>query len=148
MNVRDHVLLSVHVLAAIVFVGGSAVAASLFPRYAPVTGPSGGDERNPAVAAALHRVTRGYSLLGLLVPAAGIVMALLQGRMGELWITLSMVLTGVAAVLLATQIHPRQRDALRDPDDGSRLRALSMLAGLYNVVWAVVVVLMVVRPGA
>ncbi|MFC7642421.1 hypothetical protein ACFQX6_16800 [Streptosporangium lutulentum] len=29
-------LLSVHVLAGIVFVGGSAVAASLFPRYAPV----------------------------------------------------------------------------------------------------------------
>ncbi|MEV4840733.1 hypothetical protein AB0K05_39960 [Nonomuraea sp. NPDC049486] len=145
---RDHVLLSVHVLAAIVFVGGSAVAASLFPRYAPVAGPPGEGERSPAVAAALHRITRGYSLFGLVVPAVGIVMALAQGRMGELWIVASMVLTGVAAVLLATQIYPRQRDALRDPDDGSRLRALSMLAGFYNLVWAAVVVLMVVRPGA
>jgi hypothetical protein len=113
-----------------------------------VAGPPGEGERSPAVAAALHRITRGYSLFGLVVPAVGIVMALAQGRMGELWIVASMVLTGVAAVLLATQIYPRQRDALRDPDDGSRLRALSMLAGFYNLVWAAVVVLMVVRPGA
>ncbi|MEW9547105.1 hypothetical protein [Nonomuraea sp. NPDC050783] len=141
------VLLSVHVLAAVVFVGGSAVATSLFPRYAPTEPPEGG-ERNPAVAAALHRVSRGYAVAALIVPLAGIVLAGVQGRMGEIWITLSMVLTAGAAVLLAAQIVPRQRAALDSPGPVARLRTLAMLAGLYNLAWAVVVVLMIARPGA
>ncbi|MFI7708573.1 hypothetical protein [Nonomuraea sp. NPDC049480] len=147
----EHVLLSVHVLASIVFVGGSAVATSLFPRYAPVAAaghPPDSDERNRGVAVALHRITRGYAVFGLVVPLAGIVLAGVQGRMGEIWITISMVLTAGAGVLLATQIYPRQRDALSDPDDGRRLRSLSMLAGFYNLTWAVVVVMMIVRPGS
>ncbi|GGS89559.1 hypothetical protein GCM10010156_54970 [Planobispora rosea] len=144
----DHALLAVHVLAAIVFVGGSAVAASLFPRYAPLATTTGTGERNPAVAAALHRITGGYTAFALIVPAAGIALALVQGRMGEIWITVSMILTALAGLLLATQIHPRQREALSSPDDGRRLRTLSMLAGVYNLVWAAVVVIMIVRPGS
>ncbi|MFD1933572.1 MULTISPECIES: hypothetical protein [Nonomuraea] len=160
----DAVLLSIHVLASIVLVGGSAIATSLFPRYAPVAtsvtaaqGVAGAPadplqdtqgERDRAVAVALHRITRGYGMLGVVVPVAGITLALVQGRMGELWITVSMVLTAVAGGLLALQIYPRQRDALAAPDDGTRLRTLSMLAGIYNLLWAVVVVLMIVRPGA
>ncbi|MET9343289.1 hypothetical protein [Nonomuraea sp. NPDC003804] len=157
----EGLLLSVHVLAGIVFVGGSAVATSLFPRYAPVAAglpagagaadpsppPDQGD-RNRAVAVALHRITRVYSILGLVVPAAGIILASGQGRMGEIWITISMVLTAVAGGLLATQIYPRQRDALSRPDDGRRLRRLSMFTGIYNLAWATVVVLMIVRPGS
>ena len=45
----EAVLLSVHVLAGIAFVGGSAVAASPFPRYAPV---AAGLPVGPAVAGA------------------------------------------------------------------------------------------------
>ncbi|WP_158848653.1 hypothetical protein [Saccharothrix deserti] len=167
----EHLLLSVHVLAAIVFVGGSAVATSLFPRYAPVAvgvpagAPAGGApadgpqperaqqegaprERNRSVAVALHRITRGYGIAGIIVPVAGIVLASAQDRMGEIWITVSMVLTAAAGAMLALQIAPRQRDALNEPDDGTRLRALSMLAGIYNLLWAAVVVLMIVRPGS
>ncbi|MGJ6966667.1 hypothetical protein ACSDR0_32620 [Streptosporangium sp. G11] len=169
----EAVLLSVHVLAGIVFVGGSAVATSLFPRYAPVAtgvlaGPAvSGDpagsppeasgaseisgasgERNRAVAVALHRITRVYGIFGVLVPVVGIALALVQGRMGEVWILISMILTAVAGGLLALRIHPGQRDALADPDDGRRLRSLSMLAGIYNLLWAIVVVLMIARPGA
>ncbi|NUW33099.1 hypothetical protein HTZ77_16900 [Nonomuraea sp. SMC257] len=147
----EHVLLSVHVLAAIVFVGGSAVATSLFPRYAPVAVPvpdDSGGPRDRAVAAALHRVTGGYAAFGLIVPVAGIALATAQGRMGEIWITVSMLLTAAAGGLLATQIHPRQREALREPGDPRRLRTLSMLAGIYNLAWAAVVVLMIVRPGS
>ncbi|RDI46392.1 hypothetical protein [Nocardia mexicana] len=149
------VLLSIHVLAGIVFVGGSAVAASLFPRYAPVAvaadaAPSPEPiraERSPAVAAALHRITRGYAIPALIVPAVGIVLAAVQGRMGEIWISAAMILTAVAGALLV-QIAPMQREALDHPDDGGRLRTLTMLAGIYNLLWAVVVVLMIVRPGA
>ncbi|MFI7689656.1 hypothetical protein ACIBQ6_11325 [Nonomuraea sp. NPDC049655] len=159
----NHVLLSIHVLAGIVFVGGSAVASSLFPRYAPVasttpittTGSAtavgstkaAGAERSAAVAAALHRITGGYAAFGLIVPLAGIVLASVQGRMGQTWIIAAMILTAVAGALLATQIHPRQRQALDVPDDGRRLRTLTMLTGVYNLLWAAVVVLMIVRPG-
>ncbi|MEV6817519.1 hypothetical protein AB0M72_02080 [Nocardiopsis dassonvillei] len=176
----EHLLLSVHVLAAIVFVGGSTVAASLFPRFAPVavpatvgaadpgsadtpTGARSPDERDPgerdpgerdpgerdtAVAALLHRVTRGYAVAGIVVPAVGIALALLQGRMGEVWIIVSMLLTALAGLMLAALIHPRQREALREPGDPRALRTLSMITGIYNLVWASVVVLMIVRPGS
>ena len=155
----EGLLLSVHVLAGIVFVGGSAVAASLFPRYAPVAvglpvgapadaGAEPPGERNRAVAQLLHRITRVYGLFGVIVPVVGIVLGVVQGRMGEIWINVAMLLTAAAGLLLALAIYPRQRAALADPDDGARLRSLSMLAGIYNLLWAVVVVLMIVRPGA
>ncbi|MGW5363211.1 hypothetical protein [Actinopolymorpha pittospori] len=187
----EDVLLSVHVLAAIVFVGGSAVAASLFPRYAPIavppdvgnastqqgsvsarqedvhrhhgtvpttpvipldaavdSPPESQGVRNRAVAVALHRITKGYGIFGIVVPVVGIALALVQGRMGEIWISVALILTAAAGGLLALRIYPCQREVLARPDDGARLRKLSMLAGIYNLVWAVVVVLMIVRPGA
>jgi Na+/proline symporter len=97
---------------------------------------------------ALHRITRVYGILGVIVPVVGITLAVVQGRMGEVWISVAMVLTALAGALLAFLIHPGQRDALAEPDDGTRLRSLGMLAGVYNLLWAVVVVLMIVRPGA
>ncbi|SEF88310.1 hypothetical protein SAMN05444920_101921 [Nonomuraea solani] len=135
-------LLSVHVLGAIVFVGGPAVATSLFPKYALA------DERGRPVAVAMHRITRGYSLFGLVVPVAGMTLASVQGRMGEIWVIVSMVLTLAAGLLLALRIYPRQRDVLAAPGDPAKLKGLSMLAGFYNLLWAAVVVLMIVRPGS
>lgn len=142
-----HLLLSVHVLAAIVFVGGSAVATSLFPRYAPSAADSA-PQRSTAVAAALHRITGTYARLGVLVPVAGIVLAILQERMGEIWITAAIILTGCAGAIILTVIHPMQREVMETPGSDTRLRTLGMLAGVYNTLWAIVVVLMIVRPGA
>jgi hypothetical protein len=82
------------------------------------------------------------------VPVVGIVLGMVQGRMGEIWINVAMLLTAAAGLLLALVIYPRQRAALAEPDGGARLRSLAMFAGIYNVLWAVVVVLMIVRPGA
>ncbi|MFD8098737.1 hypothetical protein ACFV24_04315 [Nocardia fluminea] len=146
----EHVLLSVHVLAGIVFVGGSAVATSLFPRYAaPVAvAPDPESVRSRPVALAMHRITGNYAKLAIIVPVIGIVLATIQGRMNEIWITTAMVTTAVAGGLLAVQIVPMQREALDEPDDGKRLRVLSMLAGIYNLLWTAVVVLMIVRPGS
>lgn len=144
----ESVLLSIHVVAGIVFVGGSAVAASLFPRYAPKLPDGETAGRSLAVAKALHRVTGGYAAFGLIVPVVGMALAWVQGRMGEVWITIAMGLTAAAALLLAVWIHPGQRRVLAEPDDGRALRRLAMLTGLYNLLWTVVVVLMVVRPGA
>lgn len=154
----EDLLLSIHVVAGIVFIGGSAVATSLFPRYVPVAVPVGGppvrndersnDERSRNTALALHRITRGYALAGIVVPVVGIALALVQGRMAELWVNVAMILTAAAGVLLAWQIHPRQREALREPGEKAALGRLSMWTGFYNLLWAAVVVLMIVRPGS
>ncbi|MFL1427984.1 MULTISPECIES: hypothetical protein [unclassified Nocardiopsis] len=149
----EDLLLSIHVLAGIVFIGGSAVATSLFPRYVPVAVPVGGPpsqttERSRNTALALHRITRGYALAGIAVPVVGIALALVQGRMAELWVNVAMILTAAAGVLLAWQIHPRQREALREPGEKAALGRLSMWTGFYNLLWAAVVVLMIVRPGS
>ena len=96
----------------------------------------------------LHGVTRVYGVLALVVPVLGLVLAAVQGRLGEIWVVTAMVLTAVAGGLLALRIAPGQRAALDAPGDTARLRRLSMLTGVFNLLWAAVVVLMVVRPGS
>lgn len=137
------VLLSVHVVAAILFVGPSAVAASMFPRFVP-----GQADASTAVAGTLHRITRVYGLLGLVVPIVGIALAVYQGRMTEIWVLVAMGLTALAGGLLALQIYPRQREALTGAGGPDVRKTLGMLAGVYNLIWVVVVVLMIARPGS
>ena len=144
------ILLSIHVVAAILLIGPVAVTTSLFPRYVPqATLPSRGDrvERNLEAAQMLHRVTRTYGRVALVVPVVGLVLAMVQGRASEIWIVVAMALTAVAGALLILQIVPRQQHALWAPDD-PQLRGLTMLAGIFNLLWAAVVVLMIVRPGS
>ncbi len=147
----EALLLSLHVVAGILFVGPVAAAISLFPRYAPVIEGAPQrhpGERSPRAAAILHRISRVYGLIAVAVPLVGIALAIVQQRMGEIWIIVAMALTAVAGALLALQIVPRQREALRTPDGGAQLRRLGMLAGIFNLLWLIVVVLMIVRPGS
>jgi hypothetical protein len=139
-------LLSVHVVAGILFVGPVTVTTSLFPRYAPTADDS--SVRSDDTARLLHRITRGYGTLALVVPVVGLVLAVLQGRTTEIWIVVAMILTAVAGALLALRIASGQADALATPDDGTQLRRLGMLSGIFNLLWVVVVVLMIVRPGS
>jgi len=132
-------LLSVHVMAGILFVGPVAVSTSLFPRYAPDTGE---------VALVLHRTTRVYGLMAVIVPVIGLVLAVAQGRATEVWVLVAMLLTAIAGGMLALQIAPRQRAALAAQANAAGLRQLGMLTGVFNLLWAVVVVLMIVRPGS
>lgn len=135
----EALLLSAHVVAGILFVGPVAVSASLFPRYAPEAGE---------VARVLHRITRVYGLLAVIVPVVGLALAFAQGRTTEVWVLVAMLLTVIAGGLLAWQITPRQRDALAAPGSAAGLRQLGMLTGAFNLLWVVVVVLMIVRPGS
>lgn len=148
----ENLLLSAHVLAGILFVGPVAVTTSLFPRFAPLAAGTADtaarSERSASVARMLHGVTRVYGMLALVVPVIGLVLAAVQGRLGEIWIVTAMVLTAVAGGLLALRITPGQRAVLESPGDAARLRGLSMLTGIFNLMWAAVVVLMVVRPGS
>ena len=143
-------LLSVHVLAAIVFIGPVTVAVSLFPRYAREAAGDGPPGALPAVHL-LHRITRVYAVLALVVPVFGIATALALDVLTDAWLLVSMLLTAIAGLLLALVVLPRQaaaRAALDAGTGGVDVRALAMGAGVFNLLWATVVVLMVVRPGS
>ena len=136
-------LLSVHVLAAILIVGPIAVAASLFPRLArDADGPN--DKR----AALLHRICRGYAVAGVVVPVFGLATGAQLGVLTDAWLLASIVLTAVAAGILVFLILPRQQRLLTGPKDERGTVRLAMFTGMFNLVWAVVVVLMIVRPGS
>jgi hypothetical protein len=158
-------LLSLHVLAAIVTIGPVTVAASLFPRYArAAAGPPGGGAGptdgaagsatgggDAAVAAAMHRITRLYAVVGVSVPVLGLATGASLGVLGDPWLGISIVLTAVAAGILALLVIPGQERlmvALWDAHDTDASKRLAMQTGVFNLLWAAVVVLMIVRPGS
>nr|WP_202437930.1 hypothetical protein [Streptomyces sp. SID5910] len=150
-------MLSVHVLVAILAVGPIAVAASMFPRYAqqlaaPSEDPGG---KAAAVAEMLHRICRGYAVFGTAVPVFGFATAAQLGVLTDAWLVVSIALTALAAAVLAMVILPQQRRVLAaaGEDAGVATQAppvsrLHMVTGVFNLIWAVVVVLMIVRPGS
>jgi hypothetical protein len=82
------------------------------------------------------------------VPATGLALAIVQGRLTEAWILVALGLTMVAGALLALRIVPAQRAALDHGATRAAIASLGMLGGIVNLLWVIVVVLMVVRPGA
>ena len=157
-------LLAVHVVAAIVFVGSVTVAVSLFPRYARLA--LDGTTAAQAVPGLqlLHRVARVYAVLALSVPVFGFAVAVSLDVLGQSWVLVSIGLTLLAGAMLGGSVLPRQRDLLAaatarpadegataagpGPDAAAQVRRLAMLSGVFNLVWVVVVVLMIVRPGS
>ncbi|QES09632.1 DUF2269 family protein [Streptomyces venezuelae] len=151
-------LLSVHVLVAIVTVGSITVAASMFPRIA--LRACGGRERDgrsegTGTAVLLHRVCTGYAVAGVVVPVFGIATGAQLGVLTDAWLIVSLVLTVAAAVLLGLAVLPGQRRLLALAEGAATAEEarptasrLSMTTGMFNVLWAVVVVLMIVRPGS
>ena len=146
-------LLSVHVLAAILTIGPVAIAASMFPpaaRRAVQEGAGG-----VTAIRVLHRICRVYAAIGVIVPAFGLATARSLGVLGDAWLLTSIALTAVAAAMLIALILPRQDAILATLTDherpamDARLAArLGMMTGIFNLIWAVVVVLMIVRPGS
>ncbi|MBG0564441.1 hypothetical protein [Actinoplanes aureus] len=139
-------LLSLHVLAAIITIGPVTVAASMFPAATRRALAPTGTGRDRAALRLLHRICRVYALLGIAVPVFGLATASSLGVLGDAWLITSMLLTAIAAALLALLILPGQRRVLAGaPLPPARL---GMLTGVFNLLWAVVVVLMIVRPGS
>ncbi|MFE2557054.1 hypothetical protein ACFXGT_13670 [Streptomyces sp. NPDC059352] len=154
-------LLSVHVLVAIVTVGSITVAASMFPRHALRACASGEGEREgrssggTGTAVLLHRVCTGYAVAGVVVPVFGIATGARLGVLTDAWLIVSLVLTTIAAALLGLAVLPGQRRLLALAEGAASeaearpvASRLTMLTGVFNVLWAVVVVLMIVRPGS
>ncbi len=101
----------------------------------------------------LHRICRVYAGLGVLVPAFGLATALAMGVLGDAWLVASITLTAVAAGVLLAFVLPRQEELIgqvaeRTPVDRQSTVQLAMFTGVFNLLWATVTVLMIVRPGS
>ncbi|GAA3424818.1 hypothetical protein ACWDTT_19300 [Streptosporangium sandarakinum] len=150
--------LSLHVLVAVVAVGPVTVAAGMFPpalrRAHRVSGDVPGDRDALATLRTLHRICRVYATVGIGVPVFGFATASSLGVLGDGWLIASISLTAAAAAVLALLILPaqsRELAALGDATAGPDLRVpgrLSMLTGVFNLLWATVTVLMIIRPGS
>lgn len=162
-------LLSLHVLASILAVGPITVAASMFPRYAkpPAPGDDVPHDHDLRTAAFLHKICRGYAVVGIAVPVLGLATGAQMGVLGDAWLVASIVLTTIAAALLMSMVLPGQRELLEEEGEGhdlpgtgagsgaltvaarrSAAARLAMTTGIFNLLWATVVVLMIVRPGS
>ena len=188
-------LLSIHVLAAIIAIGPVTVAASMFPATTRRALFDRSDPRGVAVLRNLHRICRVYAALGILVPLFGLATASSLGVLGDAWLIISIILTTAAAAVLALLVLPGQAATLAglsegptpaslpgeptpashtaagvggrpaaattgvspsSPEgaisagtiDGRAVTRLGMVTGVFNLLWAIVVVLMIVRPGS
>lgn len=93
--------------------------------------------------------------MGAAVPILGIATGAALGVLSDAWLVVSIVLTGVAAGVLVAVILPGQGELLEGGEGavtGEERRAagarLAMVTGVFNLLWAAVVVLMIVRPGS
>jgi hypothetical protein len=147
--VVNAVLLAVHVLAAIVAIGPVCVAASMFPPEARRALDEPGAAARLSV---LARICRTYALVGIAVPVFGLATASSMGVLTEPWVLVSILLTLAAAGVLAGVVLPRQRVLLEGAGAREDLLAatgrLAAATGVFNLLWAVVTVLMIVRPGS
>ncbi|MBP2353056.1 putative membrane protein [Kribbella aluminosa] len=145
--------LIVHILAAVLCVGPVTVAASMFPPLArklltAETPDAGG-------LPVLHRITEVYAWASLAVPLFGFALAGSMHVMGEAWLISSIVLTLAAALVLAYLVVPAQSAVLAvaggtAEERGavlSKAKQLSMTSGIFGLLWLIVLVLMVVKPG-
>ncbi|MFH9011077.1 hypothetical protein ACH4C6_06835 [Streptomyces sp. NPDC017943] len=149
------ILLSLHVLAAIVAIGPVTVAASMFPPAARRAVPVAGGPATAAVGtvALLHRICRVYAAVGLTVPVLGLATGAAMGVLGSGWLVTSIALTAAAAGVLLAFVLPRQEELLgrlrgeQAVEHGDTVQ-LAMFTGIFNLLWATVTVLMIVRPGS
>lgn len=137
-------LLSAHVIAAILAVGPIAVAASMFPRYARALPSGAADDHALPVARTLYRICQTYAVFGVAVPMLGIATAAGMGVLTDAWVLVSIALTAAAAAVLVLLVLPAQRRALQ----GLTVTRLAMTTGIFNLLWVIVTVLMIVRPGS
>ncbi|MEZ2122255.1 DUF2269 domain-containing protein [Corynebacterium sp. CCM 9203] len=165
----DNLISILHVLAAIVFLGPVTIAVSMFQGRARAAHE--GDSAALGSAAMLHRITKTYGFLSLLVPLLGLglfltdTVFLKDGRFH-----VSILLSVVAWGILFFLIVPQQKKLMAnlgvvtdddDPasalnvDDGSidgtagvnwtaTTKKLSMFGGIFSLLWFIVAILMMI----
>ena len=141
-------LLAVHVIAAIVAVGPVTVASSLFPPSARKALADPGDVGAAETVRLLHRICRVYAVVGVVVPVFGFATASNMGVLGDAWLVVSIALTALAALVLVALVLPRQSVFVDGGGDPAATVRLAMFTGIFNLLWATVTVLMIIRPGS
>ncbi|MFJ3302637.1 hypothetical protein ACIPSA_05890 [Streptomyces sp. NPDC086549] len=141
-------LLAVHVLAAIVAVGPVSVAASMFPPAARRALTSPDDTRAAETVQLLYRICRVYAVVGVVVPVFGFATASNMGVLGSAWLIVSIALTALAALVLIALVLPGQSALVEGGGTREATVRLAMFTGLFNLLWAAVTILMIVRPGS
>jgi hypothetical protein len=107
MSFADRVLLWLHIAFVVFAIGPATAAIMSTPRY--IRG------RNLAVTAYLYRITRVFSAATLGVLLFGIILANTEHKISQPWVTASMTLFVVAAVLLVLIMRDQHKaiDALK-----------------------------------
>jgi hypothetical protein len=95
------------------------------------------------------------------VPVFGFATAGNMHVLGSPWLIVSIVLTGVAALVLALLVLPAQETVLAgligSPSgtatatvslERAQVSRLAMLTGTFNLLWTTVTILVIVRPGS
>jgi uncharacterized membrane protein len=141
-------LLAVHVIAAIVAIGPVTVAASMFPPVARRALAAPDDPGAAGTLQLLHRICRVYAVVGVVVPVFGFATASRMGVLGSAWLIASIALTALAALVLAALVLPGQTAFVEGGGTVRRTARLAMFTGLFNLLWATVTILMIVRPGS
>ncbi len=110
-----------------------------------------------AAVRTLHRISRVYAAVAVVVPVFGLATASSLHVLGDTWLIVSITLTAIAAAILALLVLPRQRAILdtisstsspaTEPIQRATAR-LAMHTGTFNLLWVTVTVLMVLRPGS
>ena len=150
-------LIFLHVAAAILLLGPVVVATSMFPRQA-AEAQAGGEEATGR-ASVLHRITKTYGMLSLLVPLlGGAVLAFdWDTYKSNYWFHTAIVLSVIAWAILLGMVIPQQRKMMgtlgalpaadADPADQttnfekSKAKATAG-AGIFNLLWMLVLILM------
>ncbi len=136
-------LLFLHILAAISFLGPVTVATSLFPRHA--------NPEDVRIARVCARITRGYGFASLAVPIFGLWTAQEVNYLDATWVHASIGLFALAWLALVLFIIPQQGRILQGLDAGqtpsdAQLGPLSGVSGLYSLSWLVILIFMVAKP--
>lgn len=128
MSFADHVILWLHVAAAVFTIGPGTAAIMSTPRYIR--------KRNAVIVGYLFRTTRIYSVATLLTLVFGLVLTGMTHRFSQWWISVSLTLFVVAFVLLMIILRDQRRaitalDAAEgaavadDVEDGTRSAAVA-----------------------
>ncbi|HEX7354161.1 MAG TPA: DUF2269 family protein [Mycobacteriales bacterium] len=141
----QHLVVSLHVVAAVFVLGPLMFAISATPRAIR----SGG----AATLRFLVATTRVYAYGSIIVLLLGLgaVRSKYHMSYGQTWVWVSIVLFVVAFGLITGVVLPAQRRALRLLDEGAsatdQLPAIGAGAGIASVLIAVIVFLMIYQPG-
>ena len=155
------ILIALHVLAAVLFIGPVTFAVSTF--HVQALNARGGDPRAAGAAQVLHKLSSTYGVLAALVPLLGVsVMFTNPAYWSQGQFHVPLTLAVIAWIILLVLIIPRQKkmmgslglldaadhdpetDTLADGEWVKTKKQLSMFGGIFSLLWLIMFVLMYV----